>query len=236
MSDVTAVSKAPLSANASLTILMCAIAAVGIQALMLSPLLPDIAADSAGLAARDRLCHRRLWRRRGAGRFAGGTAPGAMAQGAGDPGRFCPDDGEPRPVRRCLGLAGAGRRAVHHRPRAPASSCRPPMAWLPRLSAPEMRSRAVGKVIFGWSVAMVGGIPLAAFLADLIDWRSTFALIAAITAAMVGARWPGAARQRHDRAGTRSLCAGFRGARHEALPGRDLRLYDRLLSDLYLHR
>jgi DHA1 family inner membrane transport protein len=53
------------------------------------------------------------------------------------------------------------------------------------LSPPERRSRAIGKVIFGWSVAMVGGIPLAALLSDLIDWRSTFALMTAVSFAMV---------------------------------------------------
>src|SRR5207302_1794634 len=53
------------------------------------------------------------------------------------------------------------------------------------ITAPEMRSQAIGRVIFGWSVAMVGGVPLAAALADLVDWRATFAIVAAIAASMV---------------------------------------------------
>src|SRR5688572_27491366 len=43
MSEVS-LTKPALSVDGSLLILMCAIASVGIQALMLSPLLPDIAA------------------------------------------------------------------------------------------------------------------------------------------------------------------------------------------------
>jgi predicted MFS family arabinose efflux permease len=184
MSELTEISKAPLSANASLTILMCAIAAVGIQALMLSPLLPDIAADlqatpreigfatgayGVGVALAALLAAPRLgqWRKARAiqGAFALMTLSLALCGMAWDwrvlvVGQFITGLSAGIILPATYGLAA-------------------------ELSPPEMRSRAVGKVIFGWSVAMVGGIPLAAFLADLIDWRSTFALIAAITAAMV---------------------------------------------------
>jgi predicted MFS family arabinose efflux permease len=58
-------------------------------------------------------------------------------------------------------------------------------AFAAELTQPEMRSRAVGKVLLGWSVAMVAGIPFAAFLADLFGWRLTFVTVAVIAAAML---------------------------------------------------
>lgn len=185
MSDTAALSNAPAASNASLTILMCAIAAVGVQALMLSPLLPDIAATlqatprEIGFAT---------------GAYGVGVALAALLA--------APRLGQWRKARAIqmafavmffsLGLCGlawdwrvlvAGQFVTG----LSAGIILPATYGLAaEISAPEMRSRAVGRVIFGWSVAMVGGIPLAAFLADLIDWRSTFALIAAIAAVMVG--------------------------------------------------
>ena len=35
------------------------------------------------------------------------------------------------------------------------------------IAPPERRSQDMGKVLFGWSVAMVGGVPLAAILSGL---------------------------------------------------------------------
>src|SRR5437868_3552170 len=53
------------------------------------------------------------------------------------------------------------------------------------LTPDHKRSRAMGRVIFGWSVAMVAGVPLAAVLSDLVDWRGTFIAVAVISAIMI---------------------------------------------------
>lgn len=53
------------------------------------------------------------------------------------------------------------------------------------IAAPERRSQAIGKVLFGWSVAMVAGVPLAALLSAFAGWRGTFLIVAGIAALMV---------------------------------------------------
>jgi DHA1 family inner membrane transport protein len=183
MSDVSLI-KPTLSVDGSLLILMCAIAAVGIQALMLSPLLPDIAAAlqaspreigfatgayGVGVALAALLAAPRLgqWRKA----LAIQLAFGVMALGL----ALCGASWDWRVLVVGQFVTGLSAGII-----LPAT-----YGLAAELSPPEMRSRAIGKVIFGWSVAMVGGIPLAAFLADLIDWRSTFGLIAGISALMV---------------------------------------------------
>lgn len=176
--------KSPLPETTSLNILMTGIAAVGIQALMLSPLLPDIAADlsatareigfatgayGVGVATAAFLAAPRLgqWRKATAIRIA--FAVMALSLG------LC-------------GLAWDWRVLVAGQlvTGLCAGVILPATYGLAAdISAPERRSRAIGKVIFGWSVAMVAGIPLAAFLSDFIEWRSTFALMTAICFAMV---------------------------------------------------
>ncbi|WP_374652497.1 MFS transporter [Dongia sp.] len=177
-------SQRSISENTALTILMVAIAAVGIQALMLSPLLPDIAAAllatpreigfatgayGIGVATAALLAAPKLgqWRKASAIRTAFGTMGCGLA--------LCGLAWDWRLL--VIGQAVTGLSAGIILPAI--------YGLAAELSAPERRSRAIGKVIFGWSVAMVGGIPLAAFLSDLIDWRSTFALMTAICAAMV---------------------------------------------------
>jgi len=52
------------------------------------------------------------------------------------------------------------------------------------ISPPETRSQALGRVLTGWSVAMVAGVPLAAMLSALAGWRGTFVVVAVLAAAM----------------------------------------------------
>ncbi|WP_374383233.1 MFS transporter [Dongia sp.] len=174
----------PLNESTSLTILMAGIAAVGIQALMLSPLLPDIAADlqatpreigfatgayGLGVATAALLAAPKLgqWRKAAAIRIA--FVVMALSLG------LCGLAWDWRVL--VVGQAVTGLCAGIILPAT--------YGLAADLSAPERRSRAIGKVIFGWSVAMVAGIPLAAFLSDFIEWRSTFALMTAICCLMV---------------------------------------------------
>jgi len=47
-------------------------------------------------------------------------------------------------------------------------------------------ARVLGRVLLGWSVAMVAAVPLAAALTDLAGWRAAFAVLAGVAAAQVG--------------------------------------------------
>lgn len=173
-----------LPETTSLIILMTGIAAVGIQALMLSPLLPDIAADlqatareigfatgayGVGVATAALLAAPKLgqWHKAAAIRIA--FAVMALSLG------LCGVAWDWRVM--VVGQLVTGLCAGVILPAT--------YGLAADISAPERRSRAIGKVIFGWSVAMVAGIPLAAFLSDFIEWRSTFALMTGICFAMV---------------------------------------------------
>jgi predicted MFS family arabinose efflux permease len=163
---------------------MFGIAAVGIQALMLSPVLPDIAAAlragarevgiasgayGAGVALAALLAAPRLgqWRKRQAIQYAFAV----MAIGLG----LCALAEDWRILAMGQFIAGLAAGVIIPGTYALAAD----------LAEPEMRARAVGKVLLGWSVAMVAGIPLAAFLADLFGWRMIFVTVAAIAALMV---------------------------------------------------
>ncbi|WP_374367748.1 MFS transporter [Dongia sp.] len=176
-------SPAPGSAPGStpardLTILMVGIATVGLQALMLSPMLPDMAAAlhatareigfatgayGLGVALSALIAAPQLgrWRKVPALR----TAFLIMACGL----ALCGIAWDWRVLVGGQALTGLAAGIV-----LPGT-----YALAAELSAPEARSRAIGKVIFGWSVAMVAGIPLAALFADLVDWRGTFATVSA---------------------------------------------------------
>ena len=61
------------------------------------------------------------------------------------------------------------------------------------LAAPGAAARLLGRVLAGWSAALVGGVPAAAFLTELAGWRSPFlalAALAALAAAAAGALLP----------------------------------------------
>jgi DHA1 family inner membrane transport protein len=180
---VTAVSAAPSSQN-HLVILMCGIAAVGIQALMLSPLLPDIAealaagpveigiasgAYGAGVALAALLAAPRLgqWPKRQAIQIAFAVIAAGLA--------LCAAAFDWRVLVAGQFITGLAAGVI-----IPGT-----YALTADLTPDHMRSRAMGRVIFGWSVAMVAGIPSAALIADLIDWRGTFLAVAVISAGMI---------------------------------------------------
>src|SRR3546814_14019192 len=48
------------------------------------------------------------------------------------------------------------------------------------LAPQDLRSRAVGRVIVGWSVAMVLGVPAAALLAEQLGWPGAYAIITGV--------------------------------------------------------
>jgi len=180
---MTAVASAP-SAQNHLLILMSGIAAVGIQALMLSPMLPDIGRSLA------------------AGPVEIGIASGAYGVGVALAALLAAPRLGQWPKRQAIQMAFAVIAAG-------LMLCALALDWrmlvagqfvtglaagviIPGtyaltadLTPDHKRSRAMGRVIFGWSVAMVAGVPIAAILSDLIDWRGTFIAVAAISAVMI---------------------------------------------------
>lgn len=47
--------------------------------------------------------------------------------------------------------------------------------------APEVRGRAIGTIFMGISASLVIGVPLGTFIGEIWGWRSTFALVGALT-------------------------------------------------------
>ncbi len=171
------------------------LAAVGIQALMLSPLLTDIAkglgtgaveigfaagAYGLGVAAAALLAAPRLgkWPKREAIRIAFAVLAGGLL--------LCSFARAWQVLAAGQLIAGLASGVI-----IPAT-----YALTGDISLPEERSRALGRVLFGWSVAMVAGVPLAALLSALVGWRGTFLLVSAIAVLMVlaGALLPKVAR------------------------------------------
>ncbi|CAN5554930.1 MFS transporter [soil metagenome] len=167
-----------------LVILMAGIAAVGIQALMLSPLLPDIAATlaagpreigvasgayGAGVALLALIAAPRLgfWPKARAIQLSFGVMALGLA--------LCAFAWDWRVLVAGQFVAGAASGII-----IPGT-----YALTTEIATPEKRSRAIGKVLFGWSIAMVAGIPVAAFIADFAGWRGSFAVVAIIAAAMI---------------------------------------------------
>ncbi|CAB3898104.1 Purine efflux pump PbuE [Achromobacter deleyi] len=46
------------------------------------------------------------------------------------------------------------------------------------VAAPGQETRALGRVISGWSVSLVAGVPLSALISDAVGWRATYAVLA----------------------------------------------------------
>ncbi|WP_373503415.1 MFS transporter [Aestuariivirga sp.] len=171
------------SERTPLLLLTLSIAAVGIQALMLSPLLTDIASGlgtgpkevgfaaaaygvgvaSAALIAAPQLGH---WPKRGAIRIAFAVLAVSLF--------LCGFAWDWRVVAAAQLVAGLASGVI-----IPAT-----YALTGDIAPPERRSQDMGKVLFGWSVAMVGGVPLAAILSGLLGWRGTFMAVGAVAAAM----------------------------------------------------
>lgn len=53
------------------------------------------------------------------------------------------------------------------------------------LAPPGAGARATGRVLLGWSIALVAGVPLAAVLGDAVGWRGVFVVLAVVFAAQV---------------------------------------------------
>ena len=57
------------------------------------------------------------------------------------------------------------------------------------VAAPGQETRALGRVISGWSVSLVAGVPLSALISDAVGWRATYAVLALCAAvALLGLR------------------------------------------------
>jgi predicted MFS family arabinose efflux permease len=163
---------------------MAGIAAVGVQALMLSPLMPDIGQALAAGPAEIGIA---------SGAYGVGVALSALLA--------APRLGQ-WPKRRAIQIAFAGMAAG-------LTLCAAAFDWrllvagqlvtglaagiiIPGtyaltadLTPDHMRSRAIGRVITGWSIAMVAGIPFTALIADLASWRGAFFIVAALAMVMV---------------------------------------------------
>ncbi|MBL8895932.1 MAG: MFS transporter [Rhizobiales bacterium] len=169
--------------DARLMLLMLGIAAVGVQALMLSPLLTDIAATlhagareigfasaaygiGVALAALSAAPRLGAWEKRNALRLAFLV----MAVGL----SICALSWDWRVL--VVGQAVTGLAAGVIIPGT--------YAFTAEISPADRRSQAIGRVLFGWSVAMVGGVPLAALLSAWIDWRGIFLSVGGLSFAM----------------------------------------------------
>ncbi|MFN4142492.1 MFS transporter [Aestuariivirga sp.] len=177
--------------RAPLLLLTLSIAAVGIQALMLSPLLTDIAAGlgtgpkeigfaasayGVGVASAALLAAPQLgrWPKRGAIRIAFVVLAGSLL--------LCALAWDWRVLAAAQLGAGLASGVI-----IPAT-----YALTGDMAPPERRSQDLGKVLFGWSIAMVAGVPLAAVLSAFLGWRGTFLVVGAVAAlmAMGGALLP----------------------------------------------
>jgi MFS transporter, DHA1 family, inner membrane transport protein len=167
-----------------LLLLMAGIATVGIQALMLSPLMPDIAlalaagpvevgiasgAYGVGVAVSALLAAPRLgqWSKRKAIQVAFAVMAAGLA--------LCAVALDWRLLVGGQLVTGLAAGVI-----IPGT-----YAMTADLTPDHMRSRAIGQVITGWSIAMVAGIPFAALIADLASWRGTFIIVAALAAIMI---------------------------------------------------
>lgn len=166
-----------------LLLLTLSIAAVGIQALMLSPLLTDIAAGlgtqakeigfaasayGVGVASAALLAAPRLgrWPKRAAIRIAFAVLSVSLF--------LCAFAWDWRVLAAAQLVAGLASGVI-----IPAT-----YALTGDIAPPDRRSQDLGKVLFGWSIAMVAGVPLAALLSAFVGWRGTFLIVGAVAAAM----------------------------------------------------
>ncbi len=171
------------SSRTPILLLTLSIAAVGIQALMLSPLLTDIArglgtgpkeigfsaaAYGVGVASAALLAAPQLgqWPKRAAIRIAFAVLALALF--------LCGMAWDWRVLAGGQLLAGLASGVI-----IPAT-----YALTGDVSPPERRSQDLGRVLFGWSIAMVGGVPLAALLSAFVGWRGTFVLVGAVAGLM----------------------------------------------------
>ena len=195
-------------------ILMAGVAVVGAQSLVLAPVLTDVAASlQTGPAAVGRA----------AGAYGLATALSALALG-----RVV----DPLPRTAVLRAAGVvlalglllcaaaphwGVLAAGQVVAGAAAGVVLPVTYaLAAETAPAgAEARVLGRVLLGWSVALVAVVPLAAALTDLAGWRSTFVALAVVGAAQVAllGRLPAAAGSRPARAASYRDALGRPGVR-----------------------
>ena len=191
----------PTASTAMTALLLASVAAVGANSLLLSPLLADIArtfesrpdqvaraiAVYGGATAFSALSFARLVDRRGA-TFA--LRLGLALVLAGVAGSAASDAWVTLSL--AQGVAGMGAGIVL------------PACYAAAARADASDGRTLSRVLTGWSVAMVVGVPLAAAIGDALGWRASFApLVAILAGALLGTfrlSLPGAAS---DDAGAR---------------------------------
>lgn len=165
-----------------LTVLTAGVVAVGAQSFVLAPLLPDLA---AALAATPTEIGRALaaygvgvvaaalllgpWLDRVARRSA--LTAGSVALALAGAGSALAPNWEVLAAAQVLAGAAAG--VV-----LPAT-----YAFAAELAAPGGEARATGRVLTGWSVALVAGVPVAAVLADAVGWRGVLGSLAVLAGA-----------------------------------------------------
>ncbi|HYE01495.1 MAG TPA: MFS transporter [Alphaproteobacteria bacterium] len=169
-------------------ILMAAVAAVGSNALALSPILGDVAADLGATPAAVA---------RAAAAYGAATALSALLLSP-RVDRF----GPARALRRAMAVLALAMLGAMLAPHWIALAGAQALAGLAAgvalpaayalataLAPPGEGARLLGRVLFGWSVSLVAAIPLLAALAQAAGWRACFLLLAAIAAAVgLGAR------------------------------------------------
>lgn len=166
-------------------VLMCAIGVVGSNSLVLSPIASDVAATFEGKAASDVMMASAV--------YGGATALSAL---------FLAPRADQIGLKRALilalvtlvvallgstvapslpvlivaqGLAGIG-----------AGLALPATYGLAADVAPKgEESATLGKVLTGWTLSLVAGVSFAAVMADVLQWRAVFGLMAAMSAGLI---------------------------------------------------
>lgn len=54
-----------------------------------------------------------------------------------------------------------------------------------KIAKPGEDARALGRVLTGWSVSLVAGVPVSAFMTDLLGWRSVFIMLAVLVGLVI---------------------------------------------------
>ncbi|GAA3243446.1 MFS transporter [Pseudonocardia petroleophila] len=166
------------------TVLTAGVVAVGAQSFLLAPLLPDLAtalhatpaeigralaAYGVGVVLAALLLGPRLDRVPRAGALTAGAAALAVSAAVS---ALAPNW---EVLAAAQVLAGAGAGVV-----LPAT-----YAFAAELAAPGTEARATGRVLTGWSVALVAGVPVSTLLADLVGWRGVLGALAVLAGAQV---------------------------------------------------
>ncbi|WP_114962679.1 MFS transporter [Tritonibacter mobilis] len=173
----------------SIATLMCAIAIVGTNALLLSPLVQTVGADLAASPAQV------LWASSGYG--LGVAAAALMLAPIGD--RI----GAGRLLRMALAALTLGFIASALAPTLVAliaaqvlcgiagGAALPSIYTMAAVIAPKGReARVVGAVLTGWTLSLVLGVSLAAWSAELVGWRMVYGALAALCALVWGLSAP----------------------------------------------